>query len=109
MDSKEIYTLHANICKALGHAIRIEIIDTLQNNELSFSDLLEKIGGAKSSLSQHLSSMSHKGILVQRKEGLNVFYKLSSEKVAIACRIMREVLIENLNKQHQIINNFQNN
>ncbi|MBI4946283.1 MAG: winged helix-turn-helix transcriptional regulator [Bacteroidetes bacterium] len=103
MTDKNIYTLHANICKALGHPTRIEIIDTLQNKEMNFGKLLEKIGGAKSNLSQHLSSMTNKGILIQRKEGLNNYYKLSSKKVSTACRIMREVLIDNLKKQHEIL------
>lgn len=103
MNKKKIYSLHANICKALGHPTRIEIIDTLQNKEMSFGEMLEIIGGPKSNLSQHLSSMATKGILIQRKEGLNVYYKLSSKKVATACRIMREVLIETLEKQNEIL------
>lgn len=102
MTDKIIYELHANICKALGHPTRIEIIDTLQNKEMNFGELLEIIGGAKSNLSQHLSSMTSKGILVQRKEGLNNYYKLSSKKVSTACQIMREVLIDNLKKQNEI-------
>ena len=95
--------IHANICKALGHPTRIEIIDTLQNKEMSFGALLKIIGGAKSNLSQHLSSMTSKGILHQRKEGLNVYYKLSSKKVSTACHIMREVLMANLKNQHEIL------
>ncbi|MEK6616621.1 MAG: metalloregulator ArsR/SmtB family transcription factor [Bacteroidota bacterium] len=101
MIDKKIYELHANVCKALGHPTRIEIIDTLQNKEMNFGGLLKKIGGAKSNLSQHLSSMTSKGILLQRKEGLNVYYKLSSKKVSTACQIMREVLIDNLKKQNE--------
>ncbi len=103
MKDKKIYSLHANICKALGHPTRIEIIDTLQNKEMSFGELLKIIGGAKSNLSQHLSSMTNKGILHQRKEGLNVYYKLSSKKVSTACHIMREVLMANLKNQHEIL------
>lgn len=103
MTDKKIYELHANVCKALGHPMRIEIIDTLQNKEMNFGELLGIIGGAKSNLSQHLSSMTSKGILIQRKEGLNVYYKLSSKKVSTACRIMREVLIVNLKKQQEIL------
>ena len=103
MTDKIIYELHANVCKALGHPTRIEIIDTLQNKEMSFGELLKKIGGAKSNLSQHLSSMTSKGILFQRKEGLRVYYKLSSKKVSTACQIMREVLMENLKKQNEIL------
>lgn len=103
MTDKKIYELHANVCKALGHPTRIEIIDTLQNKEMNFGELLEIIGGAKSNLSQHLSSMTSKGILIQRKEGLNNYYKLSSKKVSTACQIMREVLIDNLKKQHEFL------
>ena len=103
MIDKKIYELHANICKALAHPTRMEIIDTLKTKEMSFSKLLEIIGGAKSNLSQHLSSMTSKGILQQRKEGLNVYYKLTSKKVSQACHIMREVLMENLEKQNEIL------
>ncbi|OFY62335.1 MAG: hypothetical protein A3H98_14515 [Bacteroidetes bacterium RIFCSPLOWO2_02_FULL_36_8] len=102
----KIYVLHANICKALGHAVRIEIIDILGNKEMTFGTLLEKIGGPKSNLSQHLTSMTTKGILLQRKEGLNVYYKLSSKKVSFACRTMREVLMDNLKKQNKMIKNI---
>lgn len=104
MRNKKIYELQANACKALAHATRIEIIETLLNKEMSFSQLLKKIGGAKSNLSQHLSSMTSKGLLLQRKDGLNVYYKLSSKKVSAACLIMRKVMIENLKKQNAIIN-----
>lgn len=103
MSDKKIYTLHANICKALGHATRIEIIDTLQNEEMTFGDLHKKIGGPKSSLAQHLSVMATSGILNQRREGLNVYYTITSKKVITACQIMREVLVENLKKQNEIL------
>ena len=103
MVEKQIFELHANICKALGHAIRIEIIDLLQAKVLTFSEILESTGGLKSNLSQHLSVMTGKGILTQHKEGQNVYYKLSSRKVARACQLMREVLIENLEKQSQLL------
>ncbi len=102
MADKSIYKLHAGICKALAHPIRIEIIDVLQNDELTFGEICEATGCLKSNLSQHLSSMTSKGILQHRKEGQNVYYKLSSKKVATACRIMREVLIENLERQREL-------
>ncbi len=104
MKDKSIYTLHADVCKALAHAIRIEIIDVLKDKEMSFSEILEKTGGLKSNLSQHLSVMVNKGILVSRKNGQNVFFKLSSTKVQKACHLMREVLIDKLNKHHSILN-----
>ena len=61
---------------------------------MSFRELQEATGVLKSNLSQHLTVLITKGILIQRKEGLNAFYKLSTIKVAKACQIMREVLVE---------------
>lgn len=102
MIDKKLYEMHANICKALGNATRIEIIDMLNTNEMTFGELHKIIGGPKSSFAQHLSVMATKGILNQRREGLNVYYSVSSKKVTRACQLMREVLAENLEKQNLI-------
>ena len=50
MTEMKIYQLHTEVCKALGHSIRIEIIDLLGKNEMDFSEIGEKSGVAKSSL-----------------------------------------------------------
>lgn len=106
MGDKTLYGLHANICKALASPIRIEIIEILGERECTFGEILQITGGLKSNLSQHLTLMVNNGILLQRKEGLNMYYRLSTEKIATACRIMREVLIENLKKNHDLIKDF---
>ena len=103
MNGKKIFELHADVCKALGHPLRIEVIDLLQEKELGFSDILELTGGLKSNLSQHLSVMTTKGILKMRRDGQCNYYSLSSKKVAQACRLMREVLIENLRKHTDLL------
>jgi DNA-binding transcriptional ArsR family regulator len=103
MTDKEIFVLHAEVCKALGHPLRIEVIDLLQNKELCFTDILEVTGGLKSNLSQHLSVMTRKGILKSRRDGQCTYFSLSSKKVAQACRLMREVLVDNIKKQQRIL------
>jgi ArsR family transcriptional regulator len=103
MNSKKIFELHADVCKALGHPLRIEVIDLLQNKELCFTDILGITGGLKSNLSQHLSVMTKKGILKTRRDGQCIYFSLSSKKVAQACRLMREVLIESLKKNQEIL------
>ncbi len=103
MPDKLIFQLHADTCKALAHPVRIEIIDLLGEDELGFGEISEKTGVVKSSLSQHLSVMISKGILLQRKVGLNSYFKLSSPKVAQACGLMREVLIHRLEKTQEIL------
>ncbi len=104
---KTIYEMHADVCKTLGHPLRIEIIDLLQYGEMCFSDILEKTGGLKSNLSQHLSVMTASGITKTRKESRCSYYSLTSKKVAKACQLMREVLIDSLKGKQSILDHMQ--
>lgn len=106
MKDKTIYTLHANICKGLAHPIRIEVIEILDGKEMTFGQIQEITGVLKSNLSQHLSLMVANGLLTQRKEGLNIYFRLSTVKIAVACRMMREVLVDNLKKNHELVMNL---
>jgi ArsR family transcriptional regulator, virulence genes transcriptional regulator len=106
MEKKLLYSMHADVCKALANSIRIEIIDLLRDKELTFGEILKKTETTKSNLSQHLTVMVQKGILIHRKEGLHVYYRLSSTKVYEAFRIMREVLKERIYNQSEIIKKF---
>lgn len=72
---------------------------------MTVGELASAINVSKSGLSQHLSVMASKGIIIQRKEGTNVYCRLSTPKVAEACRLMREVLMENLKKQSELLKN----
>ncbi len=103
MSNKNVFKLQAEVCKALAHPLRIEIIDLLQEKEKCFTDILESTGELKSNLSQHLSIMVKCGILQVRKDSRCNYYSLSSFKVSKACSLMREVLIDNHNKNKKIL------
>jgi len=100
---KHIYELHAEVCKTLANAKRIEIINLLRTGEKSVSWLLEKTGLLKANLSQHLSVMRRQGIIKARKEKLNVFYRISNSKIVRACDLMREVLFEQMEETKEAI------
>ncbi len=103
---KILFKLHAEVCNAMGHPIRLETVHHLKKAELSFSEIAELIGVGKSTLARHLSLMVSNGILLQRKEGVNVYYKIASQKITTACALMREVLIERLRSNIDIVNNI---
>ncbi|WP_335965494.1 metalloregulator ArsR/SmtB family transcription factor [Galbibacter sp. PAP.153] len=102
---KILFKLHAELCNSMGHPIRLETVHHLKEAELSFSEIAELIGVGKSTLSRHLSIMMNNGVLIQRKEGVNVYYKISSNKITTACALMREILIERLKSNIDIISN----
>jgi ArsR family transcriptional regulator, virulence genes transcriptional regulator len=96
MVDRHLYKLHAGICHTLANPKRLEIIDKLRDQELSVTELADALEISQANLSQHLSLMRQRGIVITRREGLNVFYRLSNPKIIKACDLMRQVLLENL-------------
>ena len=71
-----LFEKQAKIVQAIGHPLRLEIIDFLKNGEQCVCDIAEHIGSERSNVSKHLSLMVAAGVLEHRKEGLKVIYKL---------------------------------
>jgi len=96
MVDRQLYKLHACICHTLANQKRLEIMDKLRDQALSVTELAKALGISQANLSQHLSLMRQRGIVTTRREGLNIFYRLSNPKIIKACDLMRQVLLENL-------------
>ncbi|MBI5408016.1 MAG: winged helix-turn-helix transcriptional regulator [Nitrospirae bacterium] len=101
--SKRLFEIHADICKTLGNAKRIEILNVLENKELSVGEIADRLGISTSNVSQHLAVMKQKGILTSRRDKNNIFYKVSNEKVIIACGLMREVLLDRFQEGQKMV------
>ena len=71
-----LFQKQAQIAQAIGHPLRLEIIDFLKDGEQCVCDIAEKIGSERSNVSRHLSVMVAAGVLEHRKEGLKVIYRL---------------------------------
>ncbi len=94
--SKELYEMHADFCKFMGNAKRIEILFLLGDEELCVEDLAKSMDLAVPNLSQHLSVMREKGVVATRRSGTRIYYRLSNQKTLQACILMREAMIERM-------------
>ena len=103
-----IFLLQANIAKTLANPRRLEIIAALRNEEFTATQLTQKIKISKANLSQHMSILIEKGIVFSRREGINVFYRLSDERITKACDLIKEVIIKNLEKNNYLLKDIQN-
>jgi ArsR family transcriptional regulator len=74
----------------------LEILNLLRQGERSVSQLAEQVGHSLANTSQHLAVLRDKGVVVARREGVNIYYQVSNPKILQACNLMREVLIEQL-------------
>ena len=102
MGDRRIFQLHAVICQNLANAKRLEIIEHLRDGERTVGDLAAALGISQPNVSQHLAMMRRAGIVLARREGLNVHYRIASPKIVKACALMREVLLEHLEAGAQL-------
>jgi DNA-binding transcriptional ArsR family regulator len=89
-----IYHYHAEMCKVFSHPKRLELINTLRDGEMSVGELSEKLKIAPANLSQHLAMMRERKILVTRKEGNIVFYRIGNPRLLQVFDMLREMLFE---------------
>lgn len=101
----EIFRLHAEICRTLSHAKRLEILSILRNGEMVAGEIVKTMKISKANVSQHLAVMRKSGIVTARREGINMYYRISNAKVTKACDLMREVLIEHHSEKNKLLKN----
>lgn len=99
---QRIFQMQCDICKSLGHPLRLQIIDLLHSKEAAASDLLGILGISKGNLSKHMSLLIHSGIVESRREGRKIIYRLTDPDIHKACAIMRSILYRRL-KQGEIL------
>jgi ArsR family transcriptional regulator len=99
----EIYSLQADLCKALAHPVRLEVLDLLSKREHTVEELTKLTGSGQSDLSQHLAALRQQKLVVPRRAGMNVYYGLSNPKIADACTLIRRLLVELLEDEHMMV------
>ena len=77
--------------KAMSHPLRLKILCTLGDQEVSVQDIVESVGTSQSNISQHLAILRDKGILTSRKDANRVFYRVSDNRTLQLICMMRTV------------------
>ena len=99
---KELYKIHAEMCKVFSNSTRLEILNLLRDKELSVTELIGRTKLSQANVSQNISIMKSKGIVTSDRKGKNIYYKLTNPKIIKAFDIIREVLAERLRQNGKI-------
>ena len=84
-----LHQFKADIFQALAHPTRIAIVEMLREGEVSAGTIFERLGVEQANASQHLAVLRTKRIVVNRKEGNQVFYSIRSPLLLEVLDIMR--------------------
>ena len=99
----DIYSLQADLCKALAHPTRLQILDLLSEKERTVDELTKLTKSGQSNLSQHLAALKQQKLVIPRRAGINVYYSLSNHKIADACNLVKKLLVELQENEYRII------
>jgi YHS domain-containing protein/DNA-binding transcriptional ArsR family regulator len=95
---QEVFQLHADLLKAFAQPRRLEIINLLRTQELSVTAMQEMLALPQANLSQHLQVLRKQGVVLDRREGKQIFYRLAHKNFRKANDLLRDVLIKRYEK-----------
>jgi len=95
--------MHAEICRTLGSSVRIEILNALGDGEKTVTELAETLGLRQANVSQHLAVLRQRRVVVTRKNGTNIHYRVANPKTIQAIELMRQVLVEQLRETENLV------
>ena len=91
-----LHEFKAELFKALGHPIRLRILELLMSGEKTVSELQAELEIEASSVSQQLSLMRARQLVDARKNGTNVFYTVRDPLIFDLMAIARQIF------EHQV-------
>jgi ArsR family transcriptional regulator len=102
MMDKEIFEMHADICKTFANPKRLEILNHLRKGEKTVGELAKLANIPQANLSQHLAMLRQRKVVTTRREGVTIYYKIANPKIIKACDLMREVLFEQISDTEKL-------
>jgi len=88
---RDVFANLARVGTALSSATRIEFLELLAQAERSVEQLATLTGTTVANTSQHLQKLRQAGLIVGRKEGLYVFYRLAGDEIVELLSAMSRV------------------
>ncbi len=79
---------HIKLLKALADETRIKIVQCLMDGERCACAIVPAIGKAQPTVSQHLKILEEAGILASRRNGVNIWYKIRSDRAIQIMKIL---------------------
>lgn len=85
------YNEIAELLKTIAHPVRICIIrGLLKKGECNVTYMQSCLGTPQSTVSQHIQKLKAAGIIEGRRNGLEIYYKVKNEKVAMLIKLFCE-------------------
>ena len=103
---QDLFSQFARVGKALSHGNRLELLEFLAQGERSVDALATVSGLSVANTSQHLQQLRQAGLVQSRKQGLKVYYSLSSDEVITLLNALRVVAEHHVADVERLVNTY---
>jgi len=87
----------------MGNAVRLQLLHVLREHPKTVSEICLEIGLPQSNVSRNLGCLRGIGVVETRRNGSDVVYQITDEKVVEVCDLVRSVLVEQIQKRSRSI------
>jgi ArsR family transcriptional regulator, virulence genes transcriptional regulator len=98
----ELFRKKAELCKTLCDATRLAIVDQLRRGEKSVGTMVDNLGLPQAVVSRHLGLLRERGVLIARRNGTSVYYRLADPKIAEACDLVHTILMNQMARTREM-------
>ncbi len=81
----------AAVARALGDAKRLCVLESLADGEVSVGELATRVSCQVPNMSQHLAVLRSAGLVVARRDGSTVYYRLADPKILEAYKVLQTI------------------
>lgn len=77
--------------KSLANAQRLRILCLVMEGERPVGEIAEAVGANQSSVSQNLALMRREGLVVSRRSGQTIYYRLADKRLVKMFRLLNDM------------------
>lgn len=95
-DQSPIYALKAEFFRALGHPVRIRLLQVLRDGEQTVGALQAELDLDSSTASQQLAALRKQGLVASRRDGTSVYYRVKDRRTLKLLELAKQIISANL-------------
>src|SRR5512143_1511879 len=103
---QDLFAQFARVGKALSSANRLELLEFLAQGERSVEALAKVAGLSVANTSQHLQQLRQTGLVLARKEGQHVLYRLAGDDIVSLVEALRRVAERHLAEVNRLVDSY---
>ena len=102
MRNAELFKLKAELCKTFADPKRLAIINELRGGEKMVGEIAQALAIPHAVASRHLALLRNRGVVLPRRDGTNVYYRLADSTIIAACDLIHQLFLNSLAENKEL-------